>query len=105
MARREHIEVFMRNFVLGMIVTILGALIVGAGAALLGFMPTRANATPPQLEKQIASAALDASMERRAPRLTNPVPPTDDNLISDEDLHHELCQLPRRSRSHARAMG
>src|SRR5215470_13155449 len=91
MARREHIEVFMRNFVLGMIVTILGALIVGAGAALLGFMPTRANATPPRLEKQIASAALDASMERRAPRLNNPLPSTDENLIAGMKIYTMNC--------------
>jgi len=81
----------MRNFILGIIITVVAALIISAGAALLGFMPTRANATPPQLEKQIASAALDASMERRAPRLTNPVPPTDDNLISGMKIYTMNC--------------
>jgi len=81
----------MRNFVLGIVITVLSALIVGAGAALLGFMPTQANATPPQLEKQIASAALDASMERRAQRLNNPVPPTDENLIAGLKIYTMNC--------------
>jgi mono/diheme cytochrome c family protein len=81
----------MRNFILGIIVTILTLLLGGAGVALLGLMPTRANATPPQLEKQIASAALDASMEHHAARLTNPVPPTDENLIAGMKIYTMNC--------------
>ena len=38
----------------------------------LGFMPTNADATPPAMEQHIAMSALDASMERHAPRVTNP---------------------------------
>ena len=49
----------MRNFILGVVVTGLTAAIVGAGAALLGFMPTRANVAPPALEKQVASTAME----------------------------------------------
>jgi mono/diheme cytochrome c family protein len=81
----------MRNFILGIVLTILVLLIVGTGAALLGFVPTRANATPPRIEKQIASAALDASMERHAPRVNNPLPPTDDNLINGMKIYTMNC--------------
>ena len=81
----------MRNFIWGIVITILTAMIVGAGAALLGFMPTTANATPPQLEKQIANAALDAAMERRAARLNNPVPPPDENLIAGMKIYTMNC--------------
>ena len=71
----------MRNFILGIVITILVLLIGGLGFALLGLMPTRANSTPPEMERHIAMSALDNSVERHAPRLNNPVPPTDENLI------------------------
>lgn len=81
----------MRNFILGIVVTILGLLIAGTGAALLGFLPTRANATPPRMEQQIASSALDASMERHAPHLSSPLPPTDENLIDGMKIYTMNC--------------
>lgn len=81
----------MRNFILGIVFTVLVLLITGAGFALLGFLPTRANATPPRVEKQIASAALDASMERRAPRVNNPLAPTNENLIDGMKIYTMNC--------------
>jgi mono/diheme cytochrome c family protein len=81
----------MRNFILGLVLTVLALLIVGAGAALLGFLPTSANATPPHLEAQIAGAALDASMERHAPRVNNPLPPTDETLIDGMKIYTMNC--------------
>jgi mono/diheme cytochrome c family protein len=83
----------MSRFVLGVVVTILVLLIAGAGLALLGFMPTNADADPPGWERQIANSALDASMERRAPRLNNPVPPTDENLIAGLKIYTMNCAL------------
>ena len=64
------------RFLLGGVVVVLIVLVVGIGLALLGFFPTNANSTPPRFEQQIAMAALDASMERRAPRVNNPRSPT-----------------------------
>jgi thiosulfate dehydrogenase len=81
----------MRNFFFGIVVTILVLVIGGAGLALLGFIPTHANATPPKIEQQIAMSALDASMERHAPRVNNPVPPTDDNLIDGMKIYTMNC--------------
>ena len=48
----------MRNFILGIVITILVLLIVGLGVALLGFVPTNANTEPPKLEQQIAKSAI-----------------------------------------------
>jgi mono/diheme cytochrome c family protein len=81
----------MRNFIFGAVVTILVLAIGGAGLALLGFIPTHANATPPKMERQIATSALDASMERHAPRVNNPVPPTDENLIDGIKIYTMNC--------------
>jgi mono/diheme cytochrome c family protein len=83
----------MRNFVRGFIFVILILIVVGGGLALLGFLPTNANTTPPRWEHQIATAALDASMERHAPRANNPVTPTDENLIEGMKIYTMNCAL------------
>ncbi len=83
----------MRNFILGIVVTVLVLLIGGLGLALLGFLPTRANRTPPQMERRIAMSALDNSVERHAPRVNNPVPPTDENLIEGLKIYTMNCAL------------
>ena len=44
----------MRNFILGIVVTIVVLLIGGLGLALLGFLPTRANSAPPAMEIRLA---------------------------------------------------
>lgn len=83
----------MRNFVLGIIVFVLIIIIGGAGFALLGFMPTNANTAPPQMEKHIAMSAVDASVERHAARVNNPVPPTPDNLIDGLKIYTMNCAV------------
>jgi mono/diheme cytochrome c family protein len=83
----------MRNFILGVIITLLVLVLGGLSLALLGYMPTNADSTPPAWERRIASNALDASMERNAPRVNNPVPPTDDNLIAGMKIYTMNCAL------------
>ena len=83
----------MRNFILGVVITLLVLILGGLGYAVLGYMPTNADATPPHLEMRIATSALDASMDRHAPRLNSPLPPTDDNLIDGMKLYTMNCAL------------
>ena len=83
----------MRNFILGMVVAIVVLLIIGAGFALLGFLPTRANTPPPATEIHLAMSALDNSVERHAPRVNNPVPPTDETLIQGMKIYTMNCAL------------
>ena len=83
----------MGKFILGVIVTLLVLVLGGLGAAMLGIIPTNANVAPPHFETRIAMAAVDASMERHAPRVTNPVSPTDDNLIDGMKLYTMKCAL------------
>jgi mono/diheme cytochrome c family protein len=83
----------MGKFTLGVIVTLLVLVLGGLGFAMLGFFPTPANVAPPHLETHIAMAAVDASMERHAPHLTNPVPPTDQNLEDGMKLYTMNCAL------------
>ena len=81
----------MRNFILGIVLTIVVLVIGGLGLAVLGFLPTRANVHPPEMESHIAMSALDNSVERHAPRVNNPVPPTDENLIDGLKIYTMNC--------------
>lgn len=81
----------MRNFILGIVVTLLLLFLGGLAIATLGLLPTNADSTPPKMERHFAMSAVDASMQRHAPRLTNPVPPTDDNLIDGMKIYTMNC--------------
>lgn len=83
----------MRNFILGVIFTLAIIIIGGLAFLELGFMPTNADASPGHMERRIANSALDASMERKAPHLSNPVPPTDDNVIEGMKIYTMNCAL------------
>jgi thiosulfate dehydrogenase len=83
----------MRNFILGIIIALLILALGGLALALFGIMPTNADATPPAIEVRVATAALDASMERHAPRLNNPIPATDTNLIDGMKIYTMNCAL------------
>ena len=86
----------MRAFVLGIILTIVVAFIVVLLIAQFGLFPTNADATPSGLEQRMAMSALDASMERHAPQIPNPVPVTDNNLIDGIKLYTMNCaRVPR----------
>jgi mono/diheme cytochrome c family protein len=83
----------MRNFILGVIATLAVLIVGGLAVAMLGLLPTKADAVPPRMEMHIAMTAMDASMERHAPRVTNPIPPTDDNLIDGMKIYTMNCAL------------
>ena len=83
----------MRNLLLGVILTLAGLVAGLLIAAQFGYLPTRANVTPPRFESHLAMNALDASMERHAPRVTNPLPATDDNLIDGMKIYNQNCAV------------
>ncbi len=83
----------MRNFILGVVVALLVAVLGGLAIANLGLFPTNADAVPPTLESRIATSALDASMDRHAPRVSNPVTPTDENLIDGMKIYTMNCSV------------
>lgn len=83
----------MRNFILGIIAAFLVLVVGGLAVAQFGLMPTKADSSPPSLEKRIATSALDAALNRRAPRLTNPVSSNDDNLIEGMKIYTMNCAV------------
>jgi len=83
----------MGKFILGAIVALLVLIVGGLGFAMLGFLPTAANVEPPHLETHFLMGSVDASMERHAPRVTNPLTPTDQNLEDGMKLYTMNCAL------------
>lgn len=83
----------MRNFILGIIVTLVLIVVVGLVSVYFGLLPTNADATPPAFEQNLAMSAMDASMERHAPQTANPVPATDENLITGMNLYAKNCAV------------
>jgi len=81
----------MRSLILGVLLALAIISAGGLAIAMLGLMPTSADATPPHWEFHFANMALDASMERNAPRVNNPLPPTDDNLIDGAKIYTMNC--------------
>jgi len=83
----------MGKFILGIVFAVVLLLLIAIGLATMGFLPTRANVAPPEAESHFAMSALDASVERHAPHLNNPVPVTDDNLIEGLKIYAMNCAL------------
>src|SRR3984957_1252766 len=83
----------MGKFILGVIVTLLVLILGGLGIAMLGFIPTTANVAPSHLEQHLANTVMDASMERHAPPVANPLTPSDQNLIDGMKLYTMNCAL------------
>jgi len=83
----------MGKFLLGVFIMLVVVILGGLGFILLGFFPTAANVAPPHLERRLANSAVDASMERHAPRVTNPLMPTDQNLEDGMKLYTMNCAL------------
>ena len=71
----------MRNFILGMVVTLLVLALGGLAVATWVWCPPMPMRLRLGSNVALRMSALDASMERHAPRLNNPIPPTDENLI------------------------
>ena len=81
------------KFVLGVLFTIL--VVVGGGLilALLGYMPINANSAPPEWEKGIAARAVDAAVKRNAPKVTNPLPPNEENISQGLVVYTMNCAV------------
>jgi mono/diheme cytochrome c family protein len=81
----------MRNVILGAVLVLVFVAIGTAIAANLGLLPTTANSNPPPWERRFMMGALDASVERHAPRVSNPLPKTDDNMIDGMKIYTMNC--------------
>ena len=75
----------------------LAALILSALAVFLflrfGMVDPRADMPVSAMERSMAMPSLDAAIERRAPEVKNPVPPTENNLIAGMKVYQSNCAL------------
>jgi mono/diheme cytochrome c family protein len=81
----------MGKFILGIIVAMIAIAVVGYTYTSQGFANTRADQKPSALERKILGGAMDASAERHAPNVQDPIPPTDENLLAGAKIYNENC--------------
>lgn len=73
---------------------IAGMLVIPAMIALLGWLgvwPVQATATPPRWERAIGRIAFNAAVARRAPRVTNPIQATPEELLKGMRVYRDGC--------------
>jgi thiosulfate dehydrogenase len=83
----------LRGFIVGIIFTVLAAAAVGYYALTTGLIPANADAKPGQIEMFIAGKSLQATLDKNAPKESNPVQLTDENLVSGIKLYETNCAI------------
>ena len=83
----------MRKFALGFLVAIVFSAVAVFSFLRFGMMDPRADMPVSAMERGMAMPSLDASIERRAPEIKNPVPPTDENLAAGMKIYQANCAL------------
>lgn len=81
----------MKNFLLGMLFTlVLGYFIVFAYLR-LGFAEVRGDVPATRFESFVFAPAVRAAVRRQAPEIPNPVQPTDENLVAGGKIYLNEC--------------
>ncbi len=83
----------MRKYALGFLAAIIFSAVVVILFLRFGMMDPRADMPVSEMERGMAMPALDAAVERRAPDIKNPVPPTNENLIAGMKVYQNNCAL------------
>lgn len=81
----------MRNFLLGVIFAIVAIIAGSIFIAKRGFIDFSADNSPSSMETHFAMSAVDASTERHAPDIKNPISPTEENLVAGAQLYLNHC--------------
>jgi mono/diheme cytochrome c family protein len=81
----------MKNFVLGILCTVLVLAMGSLAYLMLGYAEVRGDLPPARLETAIMQRAVHASVRREAPQVANPFPPTDENLIAGGKIYLDGC--------------
>ncbi len=81
----------MKNFLLGVLTTLLVLAIGGFAYLRLGLAEVRGDLPASNWERALMFSAVHASVRRRAPELPNPIPATDENLIAGGKLYANEC--------------
>src|SRR5262245_39477144 len=80
-----------KTLVIGAVAAYVFAALAVASFAMLGVVPVQADVSPSALEATLLGSALHASVARHAPNGGNPMPPSEDNLVSGAKLYRQMC--------------
>jgi mono/diheme cytochrome c family protein len=81
----------MKLFLLGVLVTLVVLFLGVYFYLILGFSEVRADIPPSRFETYLMRKAVHASAKKEAPALSNPIQPTDENLIAGAKLYLNAC--------------
>ena len=81
----------MKNFLLGVITTLLVLAVGGFVYLQQGLAEVRGDVPASPLEEYLMRIAVHAAVKRSAPELASPVPPTDVNLITGSKMYLDQC--------------
>jgi mono/diheme cytochrome c family protein len=81
----------MRNFLLGVLSTLIVLLLGGYALLKSGQVNLGADQQPSSVETRLAMSAVDASLNRHAAREKNPLPRTEENLVKGAKLYVDNC--------------
>lgn len=93
----------MKAFILGILVTIAAIIIAVIFVVETGRVDMRADQTPSSWERRLAGGAMDASVDRYAPKVTNPLQPTTQNLVAGAAVYLDHCALCHGDPAHPRS--
>jgi len=83
----------MKGFIAGVLVALLvifGGLYLGMAR---GWYPVGADNEPTKFERQMAHMAMEAYVEKHAPKQENPIQLTNENLIEGAEEYEEHCAI------------
>jgi len=80
-----------KNFLGGVLFTVLLLLVGGLAYLRLGFAEVRADLPPSKWEKAVMFSSVHASVRRLAPEIPSPVPATDQNLVAGAKVYLDGC--------------
>jgi mono/diheme cytochrome c family protein len=83
----------LKGFIGGIIFTVLATALAAYGMIRTGVMPANADEKPPRIETWAAKTSLHATLRRSSPKVTDPLPPTDENLIAGIKLYAQDCAV------------
>jgi mono/diheme cytochrome c family protein len=94
----------MRKFLLGFVAGVAVIALAAFYYVRFGFLDSRADIPVNALEQKIAMPSLDASVDRRAPDIKNPVEASDANLIAGMKIYQANCAACHGDVNHTHAM-
>jgi mono/diheme cytochrome c family protein len=83
----------MGKFVAGILFTLVVGAIIALCVVKFGLVNMRADAAIPRWEQEMAESAAEAYMDKHAPKVTNPVQLSDQNLTEGVRLYKTHCAV------------